>query len=326
MKKLIYIIGVLLLFMNKLQGADPQFTQFYSVPLYLGPSFAGATQQHRISGTYRKQWVSIPGAFNTYALAYDQAFSKYNSGLGIILLQDAAGSGQLGVTYTSILYSYDITLFNTFHVRPGLSFIYSRYGINFSKLKFSDQMGPYANNANTKVLPPQDEVRGNIDGSASSLFYTDKIWVGITVDHLLKPNLSFYGDRALTPLKVTLYGGAKIISKGRLLKPVDETVSLAYLLKVQGDYRQLDLGVYWFKVPLVLGVWYRGIPIYNKNRGDAVAFLVGVKKFDISVAYSYDFTISTLINSTQGSHEISLIYEFHTERRKKYHAIPCPEF
>ena len=77
MKKLIYIIGLLLIFVTKLHGADPQFTQFYSVPLYLGPSFAGATQQHRVSATYRLQWAGIPGAFSTYAIAYDQSFAKY---------------------------------------------------------------------------------------------------------------------------------------------------------------------------------------------------------------------------------------------------------
>jgi type IX secretion system PorP/SprF family membrane protein len=325
-KKLIYIFGLLLLFVNKLQGVDPQFTQFYSVPLYLGPSFAGATQQHRLSGTIRQQWAAIPGAFSTYALAYDQSFSKYNSGLGLIFMRDVSGSGRLGTSYASILYSYDFVLFNTFHIRPGLSFIYSMYSLDFSKLKFSDQIGPYSSNPNTKVLAPTDENRGNVDGSASSLFYTDKIWVGFTVDHLLKPNLSFYGDQAFTPIKITFYGGAKIISKGRLLKPVDETVSLAYLAKYQGDALMLDLGLYWFNSPIVFGAWYRGIPLYNSNRGDAVAFLVGLKKYDFSLAYSYDFTISRLINSTRGSHEISLIYEFHTQQKKKYHAIPCPEF
>jgi type IX secretion system PorP/SprF family membrane protein len=324
-KRKIYILGFLLLFVGKIQGADPQFTQFFSVPLYLGPSFAGATQQHRISTTFRQQWSAIPGTFTTYALAYDQSFPKYNSGLGIMVFRDVAGSGKLGFTNVSILYSYDFLVFNTFHIRPGLSFVYSMFGLDFSKLIFGDQLGPNRS-SQSHELSPQNEVRGNVDGSASSLFYNDKIWMGFTVDHLLKPNTSFYGDAALTETKYTFYGGAKIISKGRLLKPVDETVSLAYLLKLQGDYKQLDLGLYWFKVPLVLGVWYRGIPIYNSNRGDAIAFLVGIKKFNFSFAYSYDFTVSRLINSTRGSHELSLIYEFHTTTKKKYHAIPCPEF
>ena len=49
-------------------------------------------------------------------------------------------------------------------------------------------------------------------------------------------------------------------------------MTLAYLFKKQGPYNQLDLGVYWFKNPFVLGLWYRGIPPFNSQRGDALFF------------------------------------------------------
>ena len=117
------------------------------------------------------------------------------------------------------------------------------------------------------------------------------------------------------------------MKRGRLLKPVDETISMAFLFKSQEQNKQLDLGLYWYKYPLILGLWYRGIPPYNSDRGDAIALLVGFKTKYVHIGYSYDFTVSKLINSTNGSHEISLIYEFKvTPRKRKPHAIPCPEF
>ena len=309
------------------QVADPQFTQFYSVPLYLAPSFAGATQQHRVSATYRNQWAGIPGNFNTYTVAYDHYFNKFNSGLGFLVVRDAAGSAKLGFTYFSVLYSYDFLVLKTFHVRPGISFIYNRIGIEFAKLVFGDQFGPDGVVAKSGVeLPPSIEKRGNIDGNFSVLVYSEKFWQGVTVDHLLKPNMSFYGDKELKPVRYTFYGGTKLISKGRLLKPADESISLAYQMRFQGDYKQLDIGLYWYNSPLVLGIWYRGLPVINAPRGDALAFLAGLKIYDMSFAYSYDFTISNLINSSGGAHEVTLIYEFRTTHRKKYHAIPCPEF
>ena len=90
----------------------------------------------------------------------------------------------------------------------------------------------------------------------------------------------------------------------------------------------MDLGLYWYRNPLVFGFWYRGIPIFNEEkRGDAIAFLIGYKIEQFSIGYSYDFTISKLLTSTGGSHEISLIYEFTTTRKKKkMHMVPCPEF
>jgi hypothetical protein len=129
-------------------------------------------------------------------------------------------------------------------------------------------------------------------------------------------------------MKYTVFGGYQVVRRGRLLKPIDETLSLAGLWKYQDKIMQLDIGVYWYKNPLVFGIWYRGLPVIsNELRGDAVCVLVGYKIDQFSIGYSYDFTINKLLTSTWGSHEIALIYEFTTHRKKtKRHMIPCPEF
>jgi len=111
-----------------------------------------------------------------------------------------------------------------------------------------------------------------------------------------------------------------------LLKPIPETVSVAFIYRSQEDYKQLDLGLYWNRYPLVLGFWYRGIPFVNSPRGDAMAFLIGFKIDKLSIGYSYDFTVSNLVRSSKGAHEVSLIYQFVTKKKKKMHSIPCPEF
>jgi hypothetical protein len=47
----------------------------------------------------------------------------------------------------------------------------------------------------------------------------------------------------------------------------------------------------------------------------------------LRVGYSYDFTISNLVSSTGGAHEVSITYEFKTTRkREKPRMVPCPEF
>jgi hypothetical protein len=81
---------------------------------------------------------------------------------------------------------------------------------------------------------------------------------------------------------------------------------------------------------LIFGLWYRGIPFMTSQAGDAVIGLVGIKTKQLHIGYSYDFTISNLMASTGGAHEISLVYEFNSFSlgggRKKIRAIPCPEF
>jgi type IX secretion system PorP/SprF family membrane protein len=323
----LYFVLLTILSVKILQAQDPQFTQFFSAPLYLAPSFAGATQQHRVGAIYRNQWLGIGTPYSTYGVGYDHFFSKFNSGLGVFLLRDMAGVGNLSNNIVSILYSYDFQIFDSWHVRPGLSFQYTTFSIDFNKLTFGDQLSKYGKNPTTRELAPTMEFRGDIDAGTSVLFYSERIWFGGGVDHLLGPQRGFFNDKSTVPMRFNFYGGAQIIKRGRLLKPIDESISLAYLFKIQKDYKQLDLGLYWYKMPLVLGFWYRGIPLVNSPRGDALAFLIGYKTPNFSVGYSYDFTISNLINTTYGSHEISTIFEFtSTKRKKKIHAIPCPEF
>jgi hypothetical protein len=98
------------------------------------------------------------------------------------------------------------------------------------------------------------------------------------------------------------------------------------MFKNQAKFRQLDMGLYWNKSPMVFGLWYRGIPVFNSDRGDMFAFLVGYKTQRLSIGYSYDFTISNLIDKSAGAHEISFSIEFTKYKKRKMHSVPCPEF
>jgi len=325
-KKLLIIIYLLIpgLFIF---GQDVQFTQFYASKLYLAPSFAGAIQQDRIALSYRNQWPNLPGTFVSYTFAYDHFFSNFNSGVGFLILRDVAGSGDLSTTNFGLQYSYDIKINDYWHIRPGAHFYFMQTGLDFGKLIWNDQISP-GGTGHTSIEQPPLDTKADVDFSTSVLAYSERHWFGFTVDHLLKPRVSLYDTEEYVPMKYSVFGGTQVIRRGKLLNPIDETLSLAFLFKSQSGINQLDIGLYWYKEPLILGLWYRGIPlINNEKRGDAIAVLAGYKIENFSVGYSYDFTISRLLASTGGSHEISLIYEFQSSRkRKRKHMIPCPEF
>ena len=326
MKKCVITVVFFFIFRTA-SGQDPIFTQFYANPLFLAPSFAGATQADRVAAVYRNQWVSLPGAFVTYSFSYDHFFESFNSGLGILFMRDAAGTGNLALTNAGIQYSYDIRINNTWHFRPGIYGNYTQMGIDYYRLLWNDQITS-SGTGGSSIQPPGVSVKGDIDVSTSGLFYSDLYWIGMGVEHLLRPNYGLWNNDLLWPMKFTLFGGLKIIKSGKNYSAIDQSLSLAFLFKHQDVFNQLDIGVYWYQEPLMFGIWYRGIPfIGNDPRGDAMAFLVGYKTEGIRIGYSYDFTISKLVSSTGGSHEISFIYEFSTSRvKKKKRMVPCPEF
>ncbi|MEA3478433.1 MAG: PorP/SprF family type IX secretion system membrane protein, partial [Bacteroidota bacterium] len=313
-----YSIMFLLLLFMQVDGfsQDPRFSQFYANPLYLAPSFAGATEENRLVLNYRNQWPSIPGVFLTYSFSFDHYFANFNSGVGVLVTHDRAGSGRLSNTNVGILYSYNIKINKNFFVRPGIQLYYTQRGLDFWRLVFSDGMSP-GGDTPTIEQPPFENV-ADIDAGASILAYTDRIWFGTTVDHILRPNQSMYGELSRVPIKISAFGGIQIIKKGRLFKPLEESLSVAFHFENQGKFTQLDLGLYWFKSPLMFGFWYRGLPLIDDGFDrDAVVLLVGYKTKYLHVGYSYDFTISQLVGATGGSHEISLMYEFATKKRKK---------
>lgn len=338
-------LAIIALFIGiQLFGQDPTFTQFYANPLYLAPSFAGATKSDRVTAAYRNQWPElVSGVFVTYSFSYDHFFDNFNSGVGVLVMKDVAGTGDLGITNIGLQYSYDITVTREFHLRPGVHFNYTQQGLNFSKLTWNDEL---TNPDGGTIEQEPNGSKPDVDFAASLLGYGERWWAGFSVDHLLRPNYGLYNNEARWPIKYSLFGGYQIVRRSKLQNPIDETVSLAAFLRHQYLYTQLDMGLYWYKAPLMVGVWYRGIPFlgsgstetdangdpiptsYKKDpRGDALCFLVGYKMDQLRVGYSYDFTLSKLVSSTGGAHEIVITYEFKTRRtKKKGRMIPCPEF
>lgn len=325
-KWLILIIIAFSGFAQQLFSQDFHFTQFFANKLYLSPSFAGATAQNRFITNYRNQWPGIKG-FVTYSASFDHYFSNFNSGIGTLIMRDVSGTGKLGAMHLGLYYSYDFNINESVHVRPGIGFIYLQKSIDYARFTMGDQLiNPDSpNNSTVEVFPGRDHI-GGLDASSSVIVYTSRLTFGVSLDHMFMPNLTLLEGEDKMPMRFSAFGVVTVLRRGRLLKPIDETISIAAIFKNQKDFRQLDLGIYWAQSPLTFGLWYRGIPIVNSDRGDSFAALIGIKRQKFSFGYSYDFTISNLINKTAGAHELSMTIEFSKQRRRKLHMVPCPEF
>lgn len=137
-----YIFLVIFLAFIKMNGIaqDPQFSQFYSAPLYLAPSFAGTTEGGRIITNYRDQWPKLRATYITYSFSADYYFSKYRSGVGLLVLRDQAGHGLLNKTNLGLNYSFNFDINRKWKFRPGLQAYYYWKNIDFNILRFGDQI------------------------------------------------------------------------------------------------------------------------------------------------------------------------------------------
>jgi type IX secretion system PorP/SprF family membrane protein len=313
------------------QAQDPHFSQFYANPLYLSPSLAGATDGGRLILNYRNQWPSITNAFSTYAVSFDNFFTKFNSGIGFYLMQDKAGTGGLTTTNAAFQYSYNLIINDYWQVVPAVQFSYGNKAIDFSKLRFGDEEAGGGASGSWDRL--SNEQISYFDLAASAFAYSPRYWVGLTVDHLSRPNFTFLGEEMKMGLKYTLFGGMNIWSERSRNKGMRRSFSFSFRLQRQDEFNQADLGLYWHNSPIEIGFWYRGLPFGNAVKStinqDAVVALVAYDLGAMRIGYSYDITISDLGWQTAGAHEISLIYEFNQKQNLRLGgrrpAVPCSD-
>jgi type IX secretion system PorP/SprF family membrane protein len=343
----VLLIGILILITGgSVTAQDPQFSQFYSAPLYLNPAFAGSTGQNRIGINYRNQWPALDANFVTFSAYADTYIEDKNSGVGVLINRDR--EGVFGMTSTSIAfqYAYDLRLTKGLSFRPGFQgAIYNR-SINFDKLTFGDQFDPNTgdvrsptslenlNTGQSKFFP---------DISLGGLLYSQNAWLGVSTIHITQPNQSLVGGEDKLPMKVSLHGGYKFFFREGTMKtgvysiPQERSIAPTIQYRHQGQWDQMDVGTYFTLEPLVLGIWYRGIPFKTVNgfsNNESLVLLIGITKRGpkdvLNIGYSYDYTLSKLGPSSGGAHEFSISYSWSTRDPRKPPKdkliIPCPKF
>lgn len=312
---------------------DFQLSQYYQAPLYLNPGFTGITPQQRAVLNHRVQWPNLPQAFSTYAFSYDIFVDQLRSGFGILATTDKMGSAGWRTTNVSLLYSYKVKLTEKLVFSPGLSFGYGTNGLDRSKLVMGDELQYNGETADAELR--KLGTTGYFDFSSGGLFYTRKWWLGASFHHMNRPNLSVLNEVSRLPMKTTITAGARFrLSESRTSRPSYITPSVMF--RQQGpSFRQFDLSINYHIDPVSVGLAYRGKPltktVINSVEQDALILFLGMYLKNLSIGYTYDFTVSELQTASGGAHEISLVYEFTSKpsrksEKRKYRLIPCPTF
>ena len=307
--------------MRTAHAQDPQFTQFYSNKLYLNPAFAGTYECPRAILNYRNQWPGLGGSngtmFRTISASYDQHFDAISGGVGLLVTNDEAAN-TLSTTRASAIYSYRLQVTRKFDIHAGFQATWFQRSLDWSKLTFGDMIDPRKGFIYNSQNQPQANSVSNVDFSAGILGNSKKYFFGAAVHHMTEPNEGF-GNNSPLPMKITGHAGARIPLSDSRFSSNEMTLSPNILYQQQGNFQQLNMGLYLKKGPIVGGLWYR-------NR-DAFIALVGFETGMFKFGYSYDVTISSLSPDTQGAHELSLTINFDCPPDKKsYRTISCPSF
>ena len=322
------VLLILVSFTHVANAQDAAFTQFYANPLYLNPAMAGSANCPRISMNHRNQWPSLKSAFITNSISYDRNIESLHGGLGLQIFNDIQGEGALSNTQVNLIYSYQLQVSKKLTILSGIQASYQQRALDKTKLFFGDQIDPNYG----FVFPTQENVAlfaDNIsytDISLGLMAFTKKYFFGMALHHITEPEDAFISTSYL-PKRLTIHTGANFaVGNARSMGLIMDdgpfiTPNLLYMS--QNGAQQLNLGLSLTNQSFSGGLYFRN----NFTNSDAVLVVLGYESNGIRLGYSYDYTISELMGSSGGAHEVSLTIQMACRpKRKKLKAIKCPKF
>ncbi|MBL0309898.1 MAG: PorP/SprF family type IX secretion system membrane protein [Bacteroidetes bacterium] len=337
--KLKYIAFITLLFTTgrNLSAQDVVMSQYFSAPLQLNPALAGVSYGPRATLNYRNQWSGLGNGFNggftTYMAGFDMHISPLHAGIGVQFTGDLVGNNMYGSYKASIIYAQQIKLNKKMALKIGVQGSYIHTTLRWDKLLWSDMIDPlsgFFNNVNvpnpTSEPPPDKLATDKGDLGAGVLFFTEKLYLGFSVNNLLMHRQSFYeADDVMTPMNFNVHFGANLPIRHKKDLRYNIWVSPNVLFVNQGKSFQTQ-GTFLTGISFVyFGLGYRNA---FKN-SDAVIGYLGFKKGKFRIGYSYDYTISRLMGRSGGTHELSFTFNWtgddNSINPKKNKAfVPCP--
>lgn len=286
---------------SELHAQDPSFSQFYANRIYLNPAFTGIEPGVAVTGIGRVQWVRVDQGYRTFGFTAEMQLPVARVGLGLHLLSNTEGLGNLQTQQAGVAFSYTIPgRQNNFHF--GMEGRMVQKSLDWDRLVFSDQLDPvYGDIYQSAMTPVLDQVfygdfdfgmvwRNQSDLKLGKRTLRDvRSHLGISLHHLpylvsrsAEGNDSFLNlDNRVAP-RTTFHGG--MIIPIRQLGGGEVALSPNFKLDMQG-YRFLSFqenivvgtaGMYGLVNNFYLGLLYQNrIYVPNHVHTDAIIFTVG---------------------------------------------------
>lgn len=322
MKK--FIIIFILITSLKGFSQDPIHTQFFMIPESLSSSFTGAKGSTRAGIIHRVQWPGLNFSINTQYAFVDNWFEEVKSGIGISVLNHKETTTRYNFTQVNLNYAYQFQISDNWNVRPSLSVGYGAKDFGFQNLLLEDQINIFSGIINVNSIDPinlNDSVRF-VDFAASVLFNNENSWVGLTLKHLNKPNISMERDGQDNLEMFMSVHGSLYLPFGDY-RNSNKLFIIANAMK-QGEYNRFDLGAKYDLDRFSFALLAATNPIKTDPKSH---FLTSINAFmgldweGFRFGYSYDFNV-TDIGRTGGVYELSVTYDF----LNNYKCFGCPDY
>ena len=301
-----------------------QYTMYMLNKYAFNPAYAGMDNSLSATGVYRKQWVGLTGSPSTQNVSIHMPFYYLHGGIGLTFSNDVAGPERTTNVGLSYNYNYNIGKSSVLSFSGGAGLM--QKSIDGAKLRAPD--GNYDMDGN--VVSHNDPELSIILETAVAptsrlgvMFKSESFEAGISADNLLGNELSF----SETDFNFTLQRHYYFYLAYYWQLSDDIEISPSGFVKMDENYLQTDISILAnYNEFLLGGVSLRG---YSDLNLDAIAFIAGFKMNEnLTLAYSYDLSVSSFNSVSQGSHEILINYNLNKQfgQGKQQNVIYNPRF
>lgn len=278
----------------------PQYSLYMLDPVQFNPAYAGLENTLVATAAHRSQWVSLPGSPVGQRMSVHLPLSIISSGLGFSAEQDMLGARR----YARFGADYNFQLVGRRSVLSfGLNARVNQLQLDGRLLRTATGLYDEPNILihNDDLLPSSQINNQQLSLGAGVYYQSQRLEAGFSVQHLNAPILTLNDIDWLLKRQYNVFLRAQLDVFGAWqLRP-------SVLLRSDGVQTQADFSALLrHENTIFFGVSFRG---YNENSSDAVIMMAGLNVSpNITLAYAYDLTVSSLRSAQSGSHEILLQY------------------
>ena len=319
MWKLVKIILLLFVAVNCAAQQDAQYSQYIFNGIYINPAYAGYRERININASYRNQWTGIEDAPRSFSLAADALLPNERVGLSLILNAEQLGAQKNMAAFANYAYRLPLNEEGTTKLALGIGVGVRQSSLNGDMLKPKDVGDNFIPSGTVKQILP--------DMNAGIFFSTPNMYLGASVNNLIG---KYILDKRSLDFNFPTPRPHYFLPGGALIPMEEFVIDFKPFFLIKDDIKGptvLDVNAFFlFKQKIWLGVGYRtGIKIYDKpalqdelNNNNA---LIGMTEIFINqrfrFGYSYDHSMSNLAGYAGSTHEISLSWNFFTQKERR---------
>ncbi len=296
--KILFFVSIICCCVKTNAQQLPLYTNYLLNGYAYNPALAGVKPYLQANISYRSQWVGFEGAPTTAVLSLCGPVKKIkNAGIGALLMSD--NSGLLNATSGYLSFAYQVKLTKKMKLGVGLSAGIKQFRVQLYDVRAYD--------AGDELLTGNILTANVFDANAGIYMYNDNFFMGISSLQMFNNKITWKNPiGSVTPHYYLVAGYNIHLKKNNNDFVIQPSILIKYNspTPVQPEYN-LKL--------IVKEMFWAG---FSYRTNDAVAALFGVTLIKkLNIAYSYDFSISTIRKYNQGSHEIMLNYNFIKKKR-----------